>query len=167
MRRNVYASYSILPHRGLSSKNEIKRGQLWDRWHILLKGKACQKKLDEQGVKHYKNISNKQVWKLFDLCDTFTLLRIMRLKWLQSVILHPQEHAHLTSAMFGDFSFFSHVFGNVLYELVSIQPVFPTIPAFCVWRTLACEEEKKTKKTLKCFRKATTFNSNLFKNLRF
>lgn len=72
----------------------------------IMQGKACEKSEGVEGeegggVKRYKAMSNKELWRIMRLCPAVVELRKWRIRWMQAVARHPERHIQLIAALFG------------------------------------------------------------------
>eukprot|EP00969_Alexandrium_andersonii_P088953 3926071-Alexandrium_andersonii.AAC.1 len=70
----------------------------------MLCGRACSK-VCEGDATVYKALTNAHVLRRLQLSTVETELRVARLRWLQSMLKRPGEHAQVFAALLGDFPF--------------------------------------------------------------
>ena len=67
----------------------------------LMEGEASGKKVEEDGLA-YSAMSNIEVLAFWGLASAETELRIVRLRWWQSIATEPERHEQILAAMFGE-----------------------------------------------------------------
>ena len=70
---------------------------------VLLQGRACRRKYENEEPTSYEALSNSEVLRLLWLSPIDVELRVRRLRFWQAVVLEPDNHIQIVAAYFGRF----------------------------------------------------------------